>query len=211
MQKVINCAAIFITAVIFSFSDLIPGFDYKNIHLNRYGESIELDIFKINPDSIDIDIINLDRNKTIKSLLEEEGKAAEYFLVCNAGMFDVDYKTSMGYMKKNGKVLNSKDHPNYHSVMAFDPLLPDIPSFYIYDTDITPLDSIISIYDSVIENLRLIKRNGQNRWPEQSKSWSELAIGQDIYNNILIIYCHNISQHFIWLKLECGWVRKIII
>ena len=211
MRLLINCLFLFSTLI----SDLIPGFEHQKIHLNRYGKSIELEIFKINPDSIDIDIINLDRNKTIKALFYEESKAPEYFLVCNAGMFDIDYKTSMGYMKKNGKVLNSKDHPNYHSAMAFDPLLPDIPDFYIYDTDVTPLDSIINIYDSVVENLRLIKRNGENRWPKQSKSWSELAIGQDVYNNILIIYCHNSLSMFefnnliLSLPLELSTVQHL--
>ena len=38
----------------------------------------------------------------------------------------------------------------------------------------------------MIENLRLIKRPGINRWSEQNKRWSEIAIGQDIDSNIII-------------------------
>ena len=191
MQNCINCLIILIAILIPNFSDLISGFNYENIHLNRYDKSIEIDIFKLNPDSVDIDIINVQKNKTIQQVLNETNSSDGYFLICNAGMFDVDYKSNMGYMKKDGNILNSKDHPDYYSVMAFDPLFEGLPDFYIYDTDITSLDSIILSYDSVVENLRLIKRNRENRWPEQDKKWSELAIGQDIDNNILIIYCHN--------------------
>ena len=110
--------------------------------------------------------------------------------------FDLDYKTSMGYMKNSGKVLNSRNHPNYESIIAFNPIIDNIPEFYIYDTDEVSLDTIINQYDSVIENLRLIKRPGINRWPKQDKRWSEIAIGQDIHNNIIIIYCSSILSMF---------------
>ena len=57
-------------------------------------------------------------------------------------------------------------------------------------------DSIVKQYDSVIENLRLIKRPGINRWPKQDKRWSEIAIGQDINNNIIVIYCSSMLSMF---------------
>ena len=106
-------------------------------------------------------------------------------------MFNTDYKTNMGYMKRDGLVLNKREHPNYYSVLAFDPITKNLPGFYIYDTDDVSLDSIVKNYNSVVENLRLIKRSRENRWPEQKKRWVELAIGQDLDNNIIIIYCHN--------------------
>ena len=180
-----------ISILISNSSNLIPGFDYEKIHINRYGKNIEIDIFKLNPDSIDVDIISVSDKKTLKEVLANSEQENQYFLICNAGMFNTDYKTNMGYMKSDGSILNNREHPNYYSVLAFDPLSIDLPSFYIYDTDIVPLDSILKSYNSVVENLRLIKRSRENRWPEQEKRWTELAIGQDSDNNIIIIYCHN--------------------
>ncbi len=188
MSIYINFLLIFGSILI---SNSISALDYKKIHINRYGKNIELDIFRLNPDSIDIEILTVSRNKTLKQTFMDTSDTDPYFLVCNAGMFNVDYKTNMGYMKKKGEILNSINHPHYHSVMAFNPLFDDLPSFYLYDTDVTPLDSIVNKFDSIVENLRLIKRSGENRWPKQDKKWSELAIGQDIDNNILVIYCHN--------------------
>ena len=191
MLLMIGYSFVFFSILLSTISDLIPGVDHQKIQLNRYGKNIEIDIFTLNPDSIDVDIINVTKGATIKQFLYNTNNSNEYFLVCNAGMFDIDNKTNMGYMKNKGDVLNSRKHPQYYSVMAFDPLLEKLPNFYLYDTDVTSLDSIISKYDSVIQNLRLIKRNGENRWPKQDKRWQELAIGQDADNNIIIIYCHN--------------------
>ena len=106
--------------------------------------------------------------KTIKEFLGQSDQENEYFLVCNAGMFNTDYKTNMGYMKRDGLVLNKREHPNYYSVLAFDPITKNLPGFYIYDTDVVSLDSIVKNYNSVVENLRLIKKevvkiDGQNR------------------------------------------------
>ena len=182
---------ILIAILISNSSDLIPGFEYKKINIKRYGKNIEIDIFKLNPDSIDVDIINVSDKKTIKEFLGQSDQENKYFLVCNAGMFNTDYKTNMGYMKRDGLVLNKREHPNYYSVLAFDPITKNLPGFYIYDTDVVSLDSIVKNYNSVVENLRLIKRSRENRWPEQKKKWVELAIGQDLDNNIIIIYCHN--------------------
>ena len=50
---------------------------------------------------------------------------------------------------------------------------------------------IINDYESVIQNLRLIKRPGENRWPQKKKVWSELALGEDKDGNILIIFSHS--------------------
>lgn len=201
---------VFLSSLLAEFSDLIPGFNYQNIQLSRYGKNIELDIFTINPDSVDIDIISLPRSKTIKEIVVDKNKE-DYFLACNAGMFNIDYRTNMGYMKSKGRILNEKDHPDYYSVMAFDPLNSDSPNFYIYDTDVTPLDSILSNYDSVIENLRLIKRKSENRWPQQSKKWSELAIAQDINGNIVIVYCRNKISMFDFNNLILSLPIELVV
>ena len=182
--------------ILFSFSksiELRSGLDIENHKLDKYGKSIDILTISINPDKYNLEIYN-SSNK--ESSLKDISVKNDYILVFNAGMFDLDYKTSMGYMKNSGKVLNSRNHPNYESIIAFNPIIDNIPEFYIYDTDEVSLDTIINQYDSVIENLRLIKRPGINRWPKQDKRWSEIAIGQDIHNNIIIIYCSSILSMF---------------
>jgi len=50
------------------------------------------------------------------------------------------------------------------------------------------MKDVIGNYNTVVQNLRLIKRPGENRWSKQAKIWSEVALGEDREGNILFIY-----------------------
>ncbi len=106
----------------------------------------------------------------------------------NAGMFKTDYKTNVGYMKNFDYINNEKINSKYFSVAAFNPGSSEKPPFKIYDIDKINMNSIINNYNSVIQNLRLIKHPGQNRWSRQNKKWSEAALGQDVDGHVLFIF-----------------------
>jgi exopolysaccharide biosynthesis protein len=106
----------------------------------------------------------------------------------NAGMFQGDGKTNVGYMKNFHFLNNRHIHPTYHSVAAFYPHGPADPPFRIFDIDEYDMSRIIQNYGIVIQNLRLIKRPGRNRWGQQRKKWSEAALGEDKQGNVLFIF-----------------------
>jgi len=116
----------------------------------------------------------------------------------NAGMFDKDYKTHIGYMGFPSHINNS--HRNaYQSVAAFEPRdSQSLPRFRIFDLD-TPgihFDDILRDYTSVLQNLRLVKRSGLNQWSPQERKWSEAALGEDDAGRILFIYSRSpFSMH----------------
>ena len=116
----------------------------------------------------------------------------------NAGMFDKDYKTHLGYMGSPSHVNNS--HRNaYQSVAAFEPRdSQSLPSFRIFDLDAPGIHfgEILEDYTSVVQNLRLVKRPGVNQWPQQERKWSEAALGEDEAGHILFIYSRSpFSMH----------------
>ena len=116
----------------------------------------------------------------------------------NAGMFGQDYTTHVGYMESRGQVHSSAVN-TYQSVAAFDPhAQAAVPPFRIFDLDepgIT-VQSIRRDYASLVQNLRLIKKPGQNRWSEQEKKWSEAALGEDRNGRILLVFCRSpFSMH----------------
>ncbi len=127
-------------------------------------------------------------------------KAQKLAMAFNAGMFAPDYKTHVGY-------LQYKDHINcaqvneYQSVAAFGPLRPKdgLPPFKIFDLDAPGVNmkSILNDYASAIQNLRLVKRPGLNRWPERNRrKWSEAALGEDSAGRILFIFSRSpFSMH----------------
>ena len=102
--------------------ELLPGFDVENHKFQEYGQSIDILTISINPNKYNLEIFNSsDKQLSLKDISSEN----EYLLIFNAGMFDIDYKTSMGYMKKDGQVLNSRNHPIYESILAFNPITED--------------------------------------------------------------------------------------
>jgi uncharacterized protein YigE (DUF2233 family) len=130
----------------------------------------------------------------------------------NAGMFQTDLKANVGYMKNYTHLNNPRIHKTYTSVFAFNPKKTEQPAAMVFDTDVQDIKEIIAGYNTVIQNLRLIKRPGLIRWAQQDKKWSEAALGQDQDGNILFIFSespytmHELSKILLSLpiKLECA-------
>jgi len=108
----------------------------------------------------------------------------------NAGMYKTDEKTHVGFMRFREHTDNSRTN-NYQSVAAFDPHdSASHPPFRIFDLDApqVSMQSILADYDSAIQNLRLIKRPGANQWSQQTRMWSEAALGEDESGRALFIF-----------------------
>jgi hypothetical protein len=106
----------------------------------------------------------------------------------NAGMFQTDYRSNVGYMKNFKHINNATVSSSYQSVAVFEPLKEGGQAFRIVDTDVTPLKTVVDAYGIVIQNLRLIKRPALNRWQENNRRWSEAALGEDKQGNVLMIF-----------------------
>ncbi|MCK4413046.1 MAG: phosphodiester glycosidase family protein [Candidatus Eisenbacteria sp.] len=105
----------------------------------------------------------------------------------NAGMFATDHTTHVGYLRAGAHINNSRCN-RYQSVAAFCPRAETVDSFRMFDLDATSFESILERYACVVQNLRLIKRPGENRWPQQQKAWSEAALGEDTAGRVLLIF-----------------------
>jgi hypothetical protein len=108
----------------------------------------------------------------------------------NAGMFHPDFLTHVGFMAC-GDHLNSGAANHYHSAAAFAPRDSALTPFRIFDLDEVELANVAQGYNCVVQNLRLIKRPGLNRWSPQPRRWSEAALGEDSRGRILFIFCRS--------------------
>ncbi|MBN1618658.1 phosphodiester glycosidase family protein [Candidatus Dojkabacteria bacterium] len=171
---------------------LAPGLDIININTKNKSVtgSSHITVIRINPQNWELVFLGRsitgDRfGKTAREWCESHNLTA----AINAGMFQVDNYTHVGYFKFRDHV-NSSSPNKYKSVLAFDPksekLNPPIRIFDLDDT-INTISSILKDYNSVAQNLRLIKRAGINVWARQNRKWSEAAIGEDNKGNILFI------------------------
>lgn len=171
----------------------------------------QLTLLRIDPNYWDLVLVGKSwseglQNQTAKEWCRQYGLTA----AINAGMFGTDYTTHIGYLRSKEHVNNS--HVNkYLSVAAFDPKPggSQLPPFRIFDLDDTniSMDNILANFHSVVQNLRLIKRPGENRWKQQKRFWVEAALGEDDSGRILFIFSssplsmHDLNQHLLSLGI----------
>lgn len=148
-----------------------------------------------------ITVLRIDPNQWELKLLSitETGDAAgmtardwcekhELVAATNAGMFMQDYRTHVGMMRNASHANNSRFNSSYESVAAFDPVSDSLPPFQLFDLDEHDQSKVSNQYRSLLQNLRLIKKPGENRWGQQAKKWSEAALAEDTAGNILFVF-----------------------
>lgn len=149
-------------------------------------------ILRIDPSRWDFDLVGLSSTgETGGRTAREWCSSRKLTAAINAGMFGTDQRTHVGYMRASDH-LNSGQVNGYQSVAAFDPKPGrTAPGFRIFDLDApgVKMESILRDYGSVVQNLRLIRRPGLNRWARQEQRWSEAALGEDASGRALFIFC----------------------
>lgn len=180
---------------------LAPGMDIARVQSRKQsivGDS-KITVLRIDPSVWELEVIGiLQTGEAAGHTAREWAKEHKYAAVINAGMFETDNKTHLGYMRGRDRIVNGKLNA-YQSVLAFDPRQgKDVPRFRIFDLDAagSGLPRILEDYSSVLQNLRLIKRPGTNQWGQQSREWSEAAVGEDREGRVLFIYSRSpFSMH----------------
>lgn len=165
-------------------------------------------IVRINPKKYELKLFSAGEYKHGNLTVKEWCEKYKLTAAINAGMYLTDYKSNVGYMKNFNYINNSKVNSKYYSVAAFNPKAEGKPKFKIFDIDDIPMKTIQNEYHSLVQNLRLIKRPAQNRWPQQAKQWSEAALGEDTKGNILFIFCrspysmHDLNRMLLKLPID---------
>jgi hypothetical protein len=197
-----------------SWKTIAPGLEigvFPTKTTSIVGDS-KITILRIDPDIWKLSFYCIDSLDLSEGLTAGEW-CRGYGLVAaiNAGMFATDYKTHIGYLRE-GEYVNNGRTNKYRSVVAANPVRNDPPRFRIFDLDDpeTDFNEIDSLYSSVAQNLRLIKRPGENRWSQQDRMWSEAAVGEDTEGRVLMIICrspfsmHDLNREL--LSLDIGLV-----
>jgi len=171
-------------------------------------------VIKIDPKFYSFRLLSASELASSSISLNVKEWADKYKLIAaiNAGMFQTDLKSNVGYMKNYSHVNNPRFHKTYASVLAFNPKKADLPPAMVFDTDVKHIKEMVAEYHTVIQNLRLIKRPRLERWSQQEKRWSEAALGQDQEGNILLIFSgspytmHELIKILLSLpiKLDCA-------
>ncbi len=192
---------------------LQEGLEFGQFKLDSYSlvdDSI-LYVLRISPQHFKLKLLAASALDSVDLL--DAHVACEFYgavTAINAGMFEEDYTTHTGYMSSQDHVNNPAFNNTYHSFAVFNPKRAGLPEFDILDRGVIPLDSMQAQYHGILQNLRLIKKPGENAWKQQPRRWSEASLAQDDSGNILFVFCRSpYSMHdfnTILLELPLGIV-----
>lgn len=196
----LGCASLRAARAPSDWKSVTPGLDYKYVAAktpSAVGDS-RIFVLRVDPNLWQLEAVGISQTGESSSHTARDWSQRHKFSVAiNAGMFATDFKTHLGYMGSAAHVNNG--HANsYQSVAAFDPRDSHSPPFRIFDLDAPGVHfaDIQKDYASVLQNLRLIKRPGTNQWSQQSRQWSEAALGEDDSGRVLFIYSRSpFSMH----------------
>jgi hypothetical protein len=107
----------------------------------------------------------------------------------NLGMFLDDGRSNVGYARSGAHVNHARWVKKYKSVLVFGPRKAGIPAAAILDLDAPGVQERLADYETVIQNLRLIKAPGSNGWGANAQRWSEAAIAIDRSGRLLLVFC----------------------
>jgi uncharacterized protein YigE (DUF2233 family) len=164
-------------------------------------------VIKIDPQKYSFRLMSASENggnkMTVKEWCETYGLVAAF----NAGMYQEDGITSVGYMK-NFKHINNRRLNKNNAVLAFNPVDTGVPEIQIIDRECQDFESLRGKYHTFVQSIRMVSCEQQNVWSPQPAAWSTLAIGMDERNKVLIIfsqqpYCvHDLIEMLLSLPLS---------
>jgi hypothetical protein len=108
----------------------------------------------------------------------------------NAGMFQMDGLTNVGYMKVDGKVYNSRFNDD-NTMIAFGTDDAKLPKFQIVDRECQDWKSLVEKYQNVTQGIRMVDCRQKNKWSQQPREWSMVVMGMDKSGKALFISCRS--------------------
>ena len=106
----------------------------------------------------------------------------------NAGMFQTDRITNVGYMKNFNHINNPRLNTRYKAVLAFNPVDATVPEVRIIDLKCHDFEGLKDKYRTLIQGIRMTSCYQENVWEKQDKMWSIAALGTDKSGNGLFIF-----------------------
>ena len=153
-----------------------------------YGDS-KITILKINPKYYDFRLISAkekhEDNKTVKEWVKSKGLIAGI----NAGLFQGDDKTNVGYMKNFSFVNNGHLNKN-NTITAFNRKDTTVPEIQIIDLQCQNWNELKDKYNSFSQCIRMIDCNQNSTWSQQPDIFSMAVIALHKHGSAWFIFTH---------------------
>jgi hypothetical protein len=136
-------------------------------------------IVRIDPTKAVLRLVTSSKEGTKPRTAGQWADDVDLVVAINAGMFQDDHSKNVGYAR-DGTHENNARWNEYQSVLAWG------SGFPLVLADKGTIDA--TKYTSVVQNLRLIKGNGENVWSKNNKKWSEALAAIDDKGRLLFVF-----------------------
>jgi len=151
-------------------------------------KDLKITIVKINPMYYSFRLLCASEFGKVRLTTKEWCNRYHLISAINAGMYQKDRLTNVGYMKNFSHLNNSRLNSTYKAVLAFNRVDDDVPEIQIIDLKCQEFEKLKSKYQTYIQNIRMISCNQENVWSKQDKRWSLAVLGLDKAGNVLFIF-----------------------
>jgi hypothetical protein len=107
--------------------------------------------------------------------------------VVNAGMFQADHRTPVGYARWGEKTVNRRWNRD-NAVFVAEPRDPAKPAAGILDRTCDDVPRDAPAYRLVLQNIRMLDCQGRNVWAPQPRRWSTACVGADADGRVLFVH-----------------------
>jgi hypothetical protein len=172
---------------------LAPGLDHAVFDV----DGVAVEVLRIDPERWQTVALAVSDVGGASRTMAEWADEFDLTAVINAGMFASDRRTHTGYFHTGDHVNNPRwVQRDYRQAACFEPLESGLPRFRLQDLDARPESTFVDQYGIVIQNIRLIRRPGENRWSPSSRRWPEACLAEDARGRMLWIACrHYLDMH----------------
>ncbi len=123
--------------------------------------------------------------RTLREWTEEKELSA----AINACMYQTDGLTSTGYMRSGDRLSNKRIVNKYGAFFVSGPRREGLPQAALLDRTSDDWQSLLPLYENVVQNFRLMGRQGEQLWPENGPRHAVAAVAEDSRGRLLFLLC----------------------
>jgi hypothetical protein len=172
-----------------AFQTIQPGVEYGVVTLVERPETGDgrLHVVRIDPSVASLDLGLATETGALRTAAQWSDQK-DFSVVINAGMFETNFRSNVGRLVHGTHVNQRSWKKSYQSVLAMDPSRENVAKVTMLDRDAPDFDEAVKPYQTVIQNLRLIKAPGKNLWKSNKRKWSEAFIALDATGRLLFCF-----------------------
>ncbi len=185
----LTLALVLAAAPALDWKAIAPGVEYRAFMLEAKPASGDglAHVVRIDPAVAKLDVGLASEHGGMLRTAHEWGDDQGFAVVVNAGMYGTDYVSNVGYLRHQAHLNNGNWSAKYQSVLGLGAKQKGLPAAQLWDRDVAG-DALASRYETVVQNLRLVKGPGTSVWKPNGEAWSEALIATDEAGRVLFIF-----------------------